>query len=46
MLWLGILFSSTALHAQPGYQPTPKNLEARRWFQYAKFGMFIHWGVQ
>jgi alpha-L-fucosidase len=26
-------------------QPTAKNLEARRWFQDAKFGMFIHWGV-
>jgi alpha-L-fucosidase len=27
------------------YQPTPENLEARRWFQDAKFGLFIHWGV-
>jgi alpha-L-fucosidase len=26
-------------------QPTPVNLAARRWFQDAKFGMFIHWGV-
>jgi len=26
-------------------QPTPANLAARRWFQDAKFGMFIHWGV-
>jgi alpha-L-fucosidase len=26
-------------------QPNPANLEARRWFQDAKFGMFIHWGV-
>src|SRR5499427_9898386 len=31
--------------AQEGYQPGPRNLEARRWFQDAKFGMFIHWGV-
>src|ERR1700675_146104 len=29
----------------PGYQPSQANLEARRWFQDAKFGMFIHWGV-
>ncbi len=33
----------TAAHAQ--YQPTPDNLKAREWFQDAKFGMFIHWGV-
>src|SRR6185369_3946198 len=26
-------------------QPTPQNLEARRWFQDARFGLFIHWGV-
>ena len=31
--------------AQAGYQPTAANLEARHWFQDAKFGMFIHWGV-
>ena len=27
------------------YSPTKKNLEAREWFQNAKFGLFIHWGV-
>jgi len=27
------------------YEPTPENLEAREWFQDAKFGMFIHWGI-
>lgn len=27
------------------YQPTKLNLEARQWFQDAKFGIFIHWGV-
>jgi alpha-L-fucosidase len=27
------------------YQPSPQNLSARQWFQDAKFGMFIHWGV-
>ena len=32
-------------NAQTSYQPAPANLEARRWFQDAKFGMFIHWGV-
>ena len=28
-----------------GYEPSPANLEARKWFQEARFGMFIHWGV-
>ena len=27
------------------YEPTKENLENREWFQDAKFGMFIHWGV-
>jgi alpha-L-fucosidase len=31
--------------SQSQYQPTPGNLEARRWFQDAKFGLFVHWGV-
>lgn len=37
-----ILFS---LNAQTRYVPAPENLMARQWFQDAKFGMFIHWGV-
>ena len=31
--------------AQTGYEPTPANLAARTWFQDAKFGLFIHWGI-
>jgi alpha-L-fucosidase len=27
------------------YRPAPSNLEARRWFQDARFGLFVHWGV-
>jgi len=27
------------------YQPSAANAAARQWFQDAKFGMFIHWGV-
>ena len=33
------------LHAQPKYQPTAENLKSREWFQDARFGLFIHWGV-
>ncbi len=36
----GILAFTLAAAAQ-----TPENLQARREFQDAKFGMFIHWGV-
>ena len=34
----------TAL-AQASYKPSEANLENRAWFQDAKFGLFIHWGV-
>ena len=36
---------TAAAAAQPGYQPSPENLKARREFQDDKFGLFIHWGV-
>ena len=32
------------LNAQK-YQPTAENIEARKWFQDSRFGLFIHWGV-
>ena len=31
--------------AQTGYTPTEENLKNREWFQDAKYGMFLHWGV-
>ncbi len=34
----------TATQAQT-YRPSEANLKARQWFQDAKFGLFIHWGV-
>ncbi len=30
--------------AQPGYTPAKENLEARKWFEEARFGMFVHFG--
>lgn len=33
------------VHAQEVYVPSRENLQARKWFQDAKFGLFIHWGV-
>jgi alpha-L-fucosidase len=42
-LLLGL--APTACGQGPKYAPSPENLKAREWFQDAKFGLFIHWGV-
>ena len=39
------LLGFSSLVAQNDYTPTKENLEAREWFEDAKFGLFIHWGV-
>ena len=38
-------FTSNLSNAQQDYSPSKENLEARKWFEEAKFGLFIHWGV-
>lgn len=38
-----LLLVTGAAHAQ--YTPSQANLDARRWFDSARFGMFIHWGA-
>src|SRR6476619_1999001 len=38
-----LLFISQSIQAQ--YKATAENLKNREWFQDAKFGLFIHWGV-
>ena len=43
-LTLIFLLATCVLCAQT-YTPTPDNLKARTWFQDAKFGLFVHWGV-
>jgi len=44
--FIAILFAAnTTTDAQQSYQPSAKNLENREWFQNARFGLFIHWGV-
>jgi len=40
-----MLSVATLLSAQQNYQPSEENLDNRQWFQEARFGMFIHWGV-
>lgn len=39
-----LLLVSTIAYSQP-YQPSEENKKNREWFQDARFGMFIHWGV-
>ena len=39
-----LLLLRTPLNAQ-NYVPSQENLEARTWFQDARFGLFVHWGV-
>ena len=38
------LFNNSVVKAQD-YTPSSENRKAREWFQEAKFGLFIHWGV-
>src|ERR1700745_407407 len=40
-----MLAGSSSASAQETYTHTKENLKARAWFQDAKFGLFIHWGV-
>ena len=45
-----MVIASSSVHggaqeSNSSYQPSPENIEARQWFQDAKFGIFIHWGV-
>ncbi|HEX6891877.1 MAG TPA: alpha-L-fucosidase, partial [Chryseolinea sp.] len=42
---LFVMISAGLTYGQWKYEPTPENLKTREWFQDAKFGLFIHWGV-
>ncbi len=45
LLFLLFMLPLMAANPQQKYTPSSENLRAREWFQDAKFGMFIHWGV-
>jgi len=45
ILFVCVAFLNLQSFAQQNYQPTAENLQARHWFENAKFGLFIHWGV-
>ncbi|MCE5348035.1 MAG: alpha-L-fucosidase [Bacteroidales bacterium] len=40
-----LLLMAFQANAQIKYTPSPENLKSREWFQDARFGLFIHWGV-
>jgi alpha-L-fucosidase len=40
-----LLFVAISFSALGQYKPTPENLKLREWFEEARFGLFIHWGV-
>jgi len=40
-----IVLLSIPAFSQTNYNPSPENLQARKWFDSARFGMFIHWGA-
>ena len=44
-LILSVLIACTQLCAQSAYTPSPQNMESRREFAQARFGIFIHWGI-
>ena len=43
MLSINILFAAD--EGDIGYKSSKENLKAREWFQDAKFGLFVHWGI-
>lgn len=45
MKHIAILVMAAAAAQAASYSPAPENVKARQWFQDAKFGLFIHWGV-
>lgn len=45
LIGITLIAALEAEEPEPAYVPTPSNLAAREWFQDAKFGIFIHWGV-
>ncbi|MBD3289668.1 alpha-L-fucosidase [candidate division KSB1 bacterium] len=45
LLQIFMMLSLSNVMAQEPYIASKENLKAREWFQDAKFGLFVHWGV-
>lgn len=43
-VFIAAFYSVMTLGQDPD-NPSPENIKAREWFQDARFGLFIHWGV-
>ncbi len=44
-VWPSASWFTLLLQATTDYSPATSNLKDREWFQDAKFGLFVHWGV-
>jgi alpha-L-fucosidase len=46
-IWLAafLIIPISVVFSQKGYIPSADNMRARKWFDSARFGMFIHWGA-
>ncbi|MBS1554781.1 MAG: alpha-L-fucosidase [Bacteroidetes bacterium] len=42
---ISILLFLISVNLWAQYTPSPENLKSREWFENARFGLFIHWGV-
>ena len=45
LVTLLIPFYGTTQNEIKKYIPSEENLKARKWFEAARFGLFVHWGV-
>jgi len=45
LVFIAIFVGALSTSSAQSYQPTAENIKNREWFQNAKFGLFIHWGV-
>ena len=41
----GVTITDTTLKFEPNWESIKKNYKDPKWFNEAKFGIFIHWGV-
>ena len=45
LIFIALMHFNQNSFSQEGYKPSDENVKAREWFEDARFGLFIHWGV-
>jgi len=45
LFFLLALFVVSTSFSQTEYRPSTENIQARKWFDSARFGLFVHWGA-